>query len=189
MDGLENGQEYYFRVRAINDQGNGRETHVYIKPARPEKPDAPTGFAVSPGDSQVTMRWEDPGNPTITKYQYTELGASTHDIPDSGFGESNHTSFTLGGLTNGIEYTFSIIPFNSTGNGVGSGSVNVTPAAPNASPRLVAPIPDQTLTVDGSTLQPLIYPAISATQTAIYSLTTHLRAIRRSLRPAHPAHN
>ena len=132
--GLTDGTEYYFQLRAINNMGDGTLAHVTVTPATPQVPGKPTVLTATAGDREVTLIWEDPINPTITKYQYrqSEDGGETWpvgwmDIPTSAFREINHTSYTLSNLTNGIEYTFSIVPYNSTGAGPWSETVTGTP--------------------------------------------------------------
>ena len=50
-------------------------------------------------------------------------------IPDSGSGETNATSYTVTGLTNGVEYRCKIRATNIMGTGPASDTVTVTPAS------------------------------------------------------------
>ena len=115
---------------------------------------AVAGFTVTAGNLQVTISWDDFGDPAVSHFEarQSEDGGDTwttwETIPGSAATTTNHT---LSGLTSGVTYTFQIRPVKGYGAGLASESITATPAAPNTSPRLVAPIADQTLTVDGST--------------------------------------
>ena len=94
-------------------------------------PAKPAGLAATAGDGQVTLSWTDPGNASITKYQYqrrasTGLWGGWTDIPSSAPGEANATSWTVTGLTGSYEiggvtarrsYRFRIRAVNAQGTG------------------------------------------------------------------------
>ena len=73
VTGLTNYQEYWFRVRADNRTGPGPGSHATSATPRLGKPDKPTGLSAKAGDAQVTLKWADPGNDTITQYQVSEV--------------------------------------------------------------------------------------------------------------------
>ena len=100
----------------------------------PAPPAAPTGLAAAPGDSSVTLTWDNPLNPTISGYEYQMRWAGVAwqpwtAIPDS---DDTTTSHTLTGLTNGTEYRFHLRAVNAGGTGT---------AAPTASPWYVSATP------------------------------------------------
>ncbi len=101
----------------------------------PDKPAAPTGLTASAGDSQVTLRWNDPGNSTITKYQYHQLSFEGEvdwgDIPGSG---ATTTMHTVKNLTNGVLYGFNIRAVNAGGNSPVSNVASATPKAASVAP-------------------------------------------------------
>ena len=81
-------------------------------------PAQPTGFTATPGNMQVTLRWEDPGDSRITKWQYRyKKGSGNYkkgivdnygdwaDVPNS---DDTTTSHAVTGLTNGTTYTFQV---------------------------------------------------------------------------------
>ena len=105
---LANNTEYEFRVRPVNDIGEGGPAKTEAEPID-NPPAKPTGLAAVGGDSQVTLTWDDPYDLSIDKYQYTtDSGSNFTDIPDSGAGEANATSYLVRNLTNGTMYTFRI---------------------------------------------------------------------------------
>ena len=57
------------QVRAVNATGQSDpSSEVTATPISP--PEAPTGFAGVPGPEQLSLSWVDPGDSSITLYQY-----------------------------------------------------------------------------------------------------------------------
>ena len=76
-----------------------------------------TGLTLMRDGSQVMLRWDEPGDATIIKHQYTEDGGRNWiDVPDSAPGENNATSYTVSGLAYDVDYSFAVRAVNSTGN-------------------------------------------------------------------------
>ena len=97
-------------------------------------PSKPTGLKAAPGNRRVTLGWTDPGESSITGYQYqqrTGRGAwgTWTDIPNSAAGEANATSYTVTRLDNGTAYGFRIRAVNAGGNGAQSDEATAKPAA------------------------------------------------------------
>ena len=125
VTGLDNGTEYSFQIRAVNSAGDGAASDSESATPLPQKPEPPTNFTATAGDTEVTLSWADPSNGTITKYQYTEDGGTTWtDIPGSG---ATTTSYTVTGLTNGTQYTFQVRAVSNSGDGAASDRVITTP--------------------------------------------------------------
>ena len=116
---------YNFQVRAVNVIGDG----PWSANARHGRPAQPTGLNATPKNARVILRWTDPSDANIEKYQYRqkegtgEFGAWT-DVPGS---DATTTSFTRTGLTNGTEYSFQIRAVNPAGNSPESDTVSATP--------------------------------------------------------------
>ena len=96
-------------------------------------PDAPSNFAAAASDGEATLSWDDPGNTSITKYQYRQkegsgdLGNWT-DMTGSG---ANTVAHTVTGLTNGNAYIFQVRGAVAALVGAASDSVTtVLPASP-----------------------------------------------------------
>ena len=70
-------------------------------------PAKPTGFAAAAGDGQVSLSWTDPGNSTITGWQYSYKTTGGYgdwtDVPDS---TATTTAHIVTRLTNGTVHTF-----------------------------------------------------------------------------------
>jgi hypothetical protein len=91
-------------------------------------PGAPTGISAVAGDASATVSWTAPatGGSPITGYLVT---ASPGGATASAGGSA--TSTTVGGLTNGTGYTFTVQASNLVGSGSASSpSSPVTPVAP-----------------------------------------------------------
>ena len=116
LSGLTNGTEYSFQIRAVNEIGAGTESDTESATPLPPLPAEPTGAALIIGDGQATLSWNDPGDSTITKYQYRLVSLGTwYDVPDSAPGGANAASYTITGLTNGTEYAFYLRAVNIAG--------------------------------------------------------------------------
>ncbi len=91
----------------------------------------PAGFTVTASDAQVELSWTDPGNSTITAWQYRQKAGtgsygSWTDISGS---TATTTSHTVSSLTNGTEYTFRIRARAGAIEGAASDEVSATPTA------------------------------------------------------------
>ena len=110
--------------------------------AAPNPPAAPANLTAGAGDGSVTLSWDNPQNPTITGYEYNVNHNDTNTGNFSGWSawqsisgsDSETTSHTLSGLTNGREYRFHVRAVNAGGPGTG---------APNAAPWYVAATPEE----------------------------------------------
>ena len=114
---LVNGTEYSFHVYAVelhdgfNYWGPGSadilsETASINATPAVSAPAAPTNLTATPGDDQIEVTWDDPGNISIRKYQYSVDGGDTfHHMNGSG---PDTTSFTFGDLDSNTEYDLAI---------------------------------------------------------------------------------
>ena len=133
VTGLKNGTAYEFRVRALNPAGKGASSDkVSATPVPPlSKPAKPTGLAASTRDQGVHLSWSDPGDASITQYQYWQKEVSGNfwswkDMAGSGAATTGHT---VTGLKNGAAYEFRVRALNPVGKGAGSDKVSATPMA------------------------------------------------------------
>ena len=94
-------------------------------------PSAPTNLAAVAGDRQITLSWDNPGNNTIGKYQFSRNSGSIfptfNDIIGSSATTTTHTLTT--GLANGTRYTLAVRALNIGGQGAVS-TVTATPLWP-----------------------------------------------------------
>ena len=150
VDGLTNGTEYAFEVRARNASGAGDAAEITATPAT--VPSAPQNLAATPGDAEVTLAWQAPGdNGGLAvigfQYRYAE-GAS---VPEETAWTSAGTNLTVtvGSLANGIAHSFEVRAVNAKGDGPAA-RVQATPeadrAGTNTDPTVANAIPDQRAT-------------------------------------------
>jgi len=139
MTGLANGTAYRFTVVAINSYGASAPSasSASITPTAPAPPDAPFITNVTAEDSAVDVTWvaPDTGAASLTSYVITATaGGSTVSTTTE---TSTATEATIGGLTNGTDYTFTIAAVN--GNGTSVASPPSTPVAPRPATAPMAP--------------------------------------------------
>ena len=143
VTGLTNGTAYDFEVRATAATGGtvlgAASASVSATPAAVTGPAAPTGFTIDTGDTEITLKWTDPNNDAITKYQYRQgtgpLGSITWldwtDIPAS---DEDTTEYKVTGLTNGTPYYFQVRAVAGTVDGTATRASAITPVAKPAAP-------------------------------------------------------
>ena len=135
VTGLQPGTSYDFSLRAVNSAGAaGPASASAPVSTTPSPPSAPRGLSAEPGEGTAALRWTDPSNATITRYEYRwkrDGGAysSWTALPGSG---ASTTTATLSGLTPGM-YVFQLRAVNAGGNGAASAET------PSAQVRLGAP--------------------------------------------------
>ena len=155
FSGLTNGREYRYHLRAVNANGasvgapaSGPPWFVKAVPSAP--PAAPTGLAASAGVASVTLTWNNPGDSSITHYEYNVNHNATGTgnltgwsqwaaIPGSG---ASTTSYTFTGLAGGREYRYHLRAVNGNGPSIGapaSGPPWFASATPIAPPQPPAP--------------------------------------------------
>ena len=109
-----------------------------VPPPRVNPPGAPTGVTGSPLDHAVSLTWTAPtsnGGSPITGYQITPYVGSNAQAPV--LTGSAATTFMVGGLTNGVGYTFRVAAINVAGTGpdsVPSSVITPQPAPPPGPP-------------------------------------------------------
>ena len=125
LNGADNSATYVVGVRARNRANawsgwrNSPASGPYTPQPDPQPPAVPTGLTATGGDGSVTVSWTDPGDSTITgyEYQYRYTGVAWSGwtaVADSGAGT---TSFTRSGLDGGTEYRFKVRAVNAAGAG------------------------------------------------------------------------
>ena len=140
VSNLTNGTSYIFKIRAVNVSGNGLQGVAVARPLG--VPAKPTGLTATAGDGQVTLNWTDPGNATITKWQYKQDAGQWTDICETAINTNCPAtkSHTVDGLTNGTAYGFRIRAVNSSGPGTQSDEASATPNAPPGKPTGLAAV-------------------------------------------------
>ena len=98
-------------------------------------------FRADAGNAQVTLRWDNPGDSSITRYQYRQRVTSERawdpdwtDIPGSG---ASTTSYTVRNLANWTPYTFQIRAVRGN-EPTATSAATATPEGPPSAPRNLA---------------------------------------------------
>jgi hypothetical protein len=139
VEGLTNGVDYYFQVRAANDVVQGAASNT-ARAIPATVPGAPTGLRVTGRNQNVRLSWtapSDDGGAEINDYEYRYV------ISSSSFGDTwsqiddTNTDKTIAGLTNGTRYYFQVRAVNRIGPGEESGVVPGTPATAPLEPQNV----------------------------------------------------
>ena len=128
--GLTNGQTYYYKVSAVNSQGEGaRSNEASATPVT--VPTAPNLISATPGNAQVILVWTAPsssGGSTITNYAvYRGMTSGGMTLITT---VGNVLIYTDTGLTNGQIYYYKVGAVNGAGEGVRSNQLNVIPVGP-----------------------------------------------------------
>ena len=126
---LSRGKVYTFEVRSVNNQAvnsPGARAATATAPAKP------TGVAAAPGFRQVTLSWNNPVYPSITRYEYRYKPASSGNTGYTGWtaasgSRASTTSHAVTGLTTSTAYTFELRAVNAAGDGEASDEVTATP--------------------------------------------------------------
>jgi regulation of enolase protein 1 (concanavalin A-like superfamily) len=128
VSGLTNGQPYHFVVSAANGSGeSANSTQVTATPALPPAPPAPTGVTATAGNAQVSLTWAAAAGATsYTVKSGTTLGGPYPDV----FPGITATSYTHGGLPNGVARYYVVSASNAGGEGPNSAERSATPTAP-----------------------------------------------------------
>ena len=131
--GLSVGQTYFFTVEAVNKEGaSARSTasNTITISGVPGRPGAPL---LTAGDGTITATWaraKDNGSP-VTGYTATASLAGGSDATCSTNGD---TTCTLTGLTNGKNYTVTVVARNAKGESAPSDGASAKPQAARRGP-------------------------------------------------------
>jgi serine protease AprX len=140
VGGLSVGTLYTFKVAAVNTAGRGPDSAPSNTVVVPGPPAAPTGVSATAGDGQATVSFEAPFDGGAPIVYYTATAS-----PGGQSASGTASPVTVGGLVNGVAYTFTVTATNSLGTGPPSPpSPPVTPetrARPHLTPPVAAPRP------------------------------------------------
>ena len=129
-DRLEPGTRYFYRIRAINDDGEGEWSDVANAITEGGRPGAPTDLrATADGRDEIDLSWKAPsddGGDDITGYriEVSTNGNSWDDLEDDT--RSTNTRYTHTGLDPGDTRHYRVSAINSAGAGEPSNEASAT---------------------------------------------------------------
>ena len=138
ITGLKARTEYTFKVQAssVNGSGTASAASAAITPLALAAP-SPTGVSATAATGQALVSWSAPSNnggSAITGYTITPYAGATALTPVTENG--TETSATIGRLSSGTAYTFTVAASNPIGTGSPSAaSAPVTPSARSSTSR------------------------------------------------------
>jgi len=163
VTGLIDGTDYSFTVHATNTNGDSPESAASNSVTPADHPGAPTAVEATGSNGSASVSWTTPvsdGGSAITSYTVTSSpGGHTATCTDS--------PCVVSSLTNGTDYTFTVVATNGVGDSVSSSpssstSVRTVPDAPtitavthgngSATATFTAPADDGGAAVTGYTL-------------------------------------
>ena len=117
---LDNGTEYYVRVRAINDVGEGPWSTPPASATPAAAPGVPREMMIEPGNQQLTVTWQPPaddGGSPVTGYlvQWKDTGEEFSDTQRRA--TVTNPRHQIPNLDNGSTYTVQVRAVNLTGTG------------------------------------------------------------------------
>ena len=122
LTGLGSGTTYEVQVRAANDGGAGPWSDSGSGATDGQAVPAPTGFAASNGNEQVTLTWDAPAEDAdIARHEYRfkttgDYPAAWTAIDESAPGGLHEDWVVVTGLANDVAYTFQLHAVNGDGD-------------------------------------------------------------------------
>ena len=176
--GLVTGASYTFAVVAKNINGNGPVSVATSAVTILAVPNAPTAVSAVAGVNSASVSWTAPagdGGSAITGYTVTSSPGGLTCLPQS----LVTLSCDVTGLTNGTDYTFTVVAINAIGTSaasVASNSVSPTaPASTTTAPATTTTVPAVTTTAPATTT------TAPATTTTVPAVTTTVPAPAESV--------
>src|SRR5216117_2685954 len=135
--GLTNGVTYYYKVSAVNNEGEGpKSNEASATPTAPATPPgAPQGLVATAGDATVTLTWSAPssnGGSPITNYRIYRSTTGGGETLQATIG--NVLTYTDTSVTNGVTYYYQVSAVNGAGEGPRSNEASATPSPPPPPP-------------------------------------------------------
>lgn len=129
--GLNNGETYYFMVRAVDPSTNvgpRSETVTFVPDGTPPSP--VTGFQATAGDASVDLSWTNPADADFDETVVVR-NAGDHTATDPADGDvvytGSGTSATDATAANGTLYTYTAFAEDTAGNTAAAATATATP--------------------------------------------------------------
>ncbi len=139
---LDNGVTYYYRISAANQAGEGVLSDMVDATPR-SLPSTPRDFVASSGDREIYLEWNPPysdGGSDILGYRIYR-GTNQDELTLHDTVNSQTTTYTDTGLTNGVTYFYQISSFVHDGEGALSEIISSVPMVVPSAPRNPVAVP------------------------------------------------
>ena len=116
--------------RAVGgDYGSVSIGSMVVTVVENDLPKQPVNFQGTEDNGQVTLSWNDPQNPDITRWEFQQKESTGNYGPWTVISGSDATttSHTVAGLTNAVSYSFKVRAVSPVGNGTASDERDATP--------------------------------------------------------------
>lgn len=162
ITGLENFTTYYFALTSTHgDWTSGYSSQVSAQPLPSTVPAATTFLEAIPFDQGATLRWQSNSKASSYRIYAKKTGESSYNL----VGSTSSTTFALGELENGEEYTLYVTGVNNVGEGTMSNRLTVIPEKQNtdgptlpSEGRLANSIIESVVMQDPSNVKTELYP-------------------------------
>jgi predicted phage tail protein len=127
VTGLTNGEQYWFKVRAVNTVGKSPYSLREATTTPGTLPSAARIGTANALDSAATVRWLAPRNSGglgISQYVVRVVGPAGEQVGGLRAANAAATSARVAGLTNGVRYRFQVAAVNEMGQGAFSSLSN-----------------------------------------------------------------
>ena len=144
--GLSAGTTYYYRVRAINANGDSADSSPVDATTLGTIPAAPSGLtATAASSSQIVLSWiNNANNQTGFQIDQATNSAFTQNLTTVTVG-ANVTTYSATGLSSGTTYYYRLRAANANGD-----SANTSTASATTAGTTVIPVPDGNLAADAA---------------------------------------
>lgn len=133
---VELGKTYFYSLKAFNEIFSGEQSSIVGIKAR-DRASAPLKVSLVPIDRGALISWQPPfsnGGATILGYHILR-GPSEESMEIVGITSPSERSLPNYGLTNGVEYNYSVAAFTEVGMGYPSEPLTVKPTGTPSEPR------------------------------------------------------
>ncbi|MHC1680277.1 MAG: right-handed parallel beta-helix repeat-containing protein [Methanomassiliicoccales archaeon] len=138
VSGLTNGELYSFRVRAVNDVGDG-DLSSAVDDTPAVAPDAPTALKVVPGEGTASLSWlapSDDGGDAVSSYNVYRWDLATTSWTK--IAAVSLLEYEDSAVSDGSLYRYRVTAVNKAGEGAPSDEVQTVPGLPLAPTGLTA---------------------------------------------------
>jgi hypothetical protein len=148
IQGLTNGVTYSITIVATNNAGDSLNSSALTATPTPPvtAPDAPTNVTASVGNATLEVSWSWPqsdGGSAVTSFLVTATDGSGNSytcLAGPGI-TSMWTICSISGLSNGVEYTVTVVATNDSGDSAASTAITATPFTTPDAPQQVTATP------------------------------------------------